>query len=249
MTRRFAMAVLFASSVVYAADPLPTADQIMDRYIEVTGGKAAYEKRRSEIVTAHLEFAAAGLSAKLTHYSAEPDKYYAVMDMPGIGAVEMGVSNGIAWEKSAILGPRIKNGAERAEALREATLNSTANLRKLYPKITVEGIESVDGEECYKLVLQPNEGNPVTMFFQKKSGLVTKMTTIASSQAGEIPATINISDYKNFGGIWAPAKTTQKAAGQEFSIVVDKVDVNPDIPAERFALPDDIKALAAKAGK
>ena len=31
----------------------------------------------------------------------------------------MGVNGPIAWENSAILGPRVKTGVERAEAIRE----------------------------------------------------------------------------------------------------------------------------------
>lgn len=249
MTRRIALALLLGGMTggfLYAADPLPTADALIDRYVEVTGGKANYEKRKSEIMTAKLEFPALGLSAPVKRYSAA-DKYYSTIEMPGIGTMEIGYTDGIAWEKSVAMGPRIKTGVERAEAIREATMNSTANLKKLYEKITVEGIESVDGEENYKVVLEPKEGKPMVMMFQKKSGLVTKMVATAVSPMGEVAVEIRVSDYKNFAGVWVPAKTTQKAAGQEFTITIESVDVNTEIPAERFATPPEIKALAAKA--
>jgi hypothetical protein len=249
MTRRIALA-LFAGGLtggfLYAADELPTPDSLIDRYVEVTGGKANYEKRVTEIMTAKLEFPALGLSAPVKRYSA-PNKYYSTVEMPGIGTMEIGYTDGIAWEKSVAMGPRVKTGVERAEAIREATMNSTANLRKLYEKITVEGIESVDGEDNYKVVLEPKEGKPMVMMFQKKSGLVTKMVATAVSPMGEVPVEIKVSDYKNFGGVWVPAKTTQKAAGQEFTITIESVDVNTPIPPERFATPPEIKALAGKA--
>jgi hypothetical protein len=250
MKRRTALAILFGFwTALCGQDAMPSAEAVLDRFTEVTGGKEAYAKRKTEIMTARMDFAAAGLAGKITRYAAEPDQYYSTMELPGIGAVEMGVNGGVAWEKSAILGPRIKTGAERAEAIREATLNSTANWRKLYPKVKIDGTETVDGEECYKVVMQPTEGNPITTYFQKKSGLAVKMTTVATSQMGDVPVTIIVADYKNFGGVLAPAKTTQKAAGQEFTITVEKVEVNASIPASRFALPDDIQALAAKAAK
>ncbi len=250
MTRRIALALVatgLTGGFLYAADPLPTADSLIDRYVEVTGGKENYEKRKTEIMTAKLEFPSLGLSAPVKRYSAS-DKYYSTVEMPGLGMMEIGYTDGIAWEKSVAMGPRVKTGVERAEAVREATMNSTANLRKLYEKITVEGIESVDGEENYKVVLEPKEGKPMVMLFQKKSGLVTKMVATAVSPMGEVPVEIRVSDYKNFGGVWVPAKTTQKAAGQEFTITIEKVDVNVEIPADKFATPADIKALAAKAG-
>ena len=246
MTRRFAV-LLGGAFCVYGADALPSAESIMDRYVEVTGGKQAYAKRTSEIMSAKLDFPAAGIAGKITRYAAAPDKYYSVMELPGVGNIEMGFSEGVAWEKSAMLGPRIKSGSEMADAVREATLNATADWRKLYAKSAVEGTETVDGELCYKVVLTPADGRPMTMYFQKSSGLAIKMTTIASSgQMGEIPVTIIVTDYKNYSGVWAPARTTQKAAGQEFTIAIEKVDVNPEIPPEKFALPAEIKALVAK---
>jgi len=248
MNPRFVLiSVLSVLPVVHAADALPTAQAIMDRYIEVTGGKQNYAKRTSEIVTGTLEFAAQGIKGKIQRYSAEPDKYYATLDIGGIGTIEMGVTDGIAWEKSAILGPRIKSGEEKAQALREASLNASLNWRKHFPKAEVEGMENVDGEDCYKVVLSPPEGHPQTMYFSKKSGLAVKTTMVATSQMGEVPVSVIVTDYKNFNGVWVPSKTTQKAAGQEFTMTIDSVQMNPEIPAERFALPAEIKALAAKA--
>ena len=52
------------------------SEALMDRYIEVTGGKAAYEKRTSEITTGTMEFAAQGLKGADDDYSAPPDKTY-----------------------------------------------------------------------------------------------------------------------------------------------------------------------------
>jgi len=248
MNPRFVLiSVLSVLPAVHAADALPTAQAIMDRYIEVTGGKQNYAKRTSEIVTGTLEFAAQGIKGKIQRYSAEPDKYYATLDIGGIGTIEMGVTDGIAWEKSAILGPRIKSGEEKAQALREASLNASLNWRKHFPKAEVEGMENVDGDDCYKVVLSPPEGHPQTMYFSKKSGLAVKTTMVATSQMGEVPVSVVVTYYKNFNGVWVPSKTTQKAAGQEFTMTIDSVQMNPEIPAERFALPAEIKALAAKA--
>jgi hypothetical protein len=252
MTRRIALITLLSGFLaglpaLHAADPPPTAESILDRYIEVTGGKQAYAKRKSEIINGTLDFTAQGIKGKIQRYSAEPDKYYATLDIPGVGAIEMGVSGGIAWEKSAILGPRIKSGEEKAQSIREASLNASLNWRKLFPKVQVEGVETVDGEVCYKVLMSPPEGHSQTMYFQKKSGLAVKITTVATSQMGEVPVVVTVTDYKNFDGVWVPAKTTQKAAGQEFTISIESVQTNPEIPPDRFALPAEIKALAAKA--
>jgi len=251
MNRRSFLAVLCvawiaAAMPAAAADQLPSAESILDRYIEVTGGKQAYEKRKSEIATGTLEYPAQGIKGAITRYEAEPDNYYATLDIPGIGKIEMGVTGGVAWENSAIMGSRVKSGEEKQQAIREATINATLYWRKLFPKVEVAGEEKVGAEECFKVVLTPAEGRPETMFFAKKSGLALKTTTIAVSPAGEIPVEVTVGEYKNFGGVLAPAKVTQKAAGQEFTITMEKVQVNPEIPSERFALPAEVRAVMDK---
>lgn len=252
MNRRFLLIAMAggllpgALSLAFAADPLPSPESILDRFVEVTGGKQMYEKRKSEIASGTLEYPAQGIKGTITRYESEPDNYYASIDISGIGKIEMGVTGGVAWESSAFLGSRIKNGEEKQQAIREATINATLNWRKLYPKVETAGVETLDGQECYKVVQTPAEGKPEVTYFQKKSGLAMKTTTVAVSPAGEIPVEVVVSEYKNFGGVLAPAKATQKAAGQEFTITWDKVQVNAEIPAERFTMPAEVRALIEK---
>ena len=231
---------------LYGADPLPSAESILDRYVQVTGGKQAYEKRKSEIAHGTVEFAALGIKGTMTRYAAQPDKYYYNVDIAAIGKMETGVNGTIAWENSAILGPRIKDGVERAEAIREGNMNATLNWRKLYPKVENAGIEIIDGEECFKVVMTPDEGQPIIGYYQKKSGLQVKLITVATTQLGDIPVEMIASDYKNFGGILEPSKVIQRAGPQEFTMTLERVEVNPAIPPETFALPAEIRALVSK---
>ena len=78
MTRKWAViAAGFAIAggiALRADDTLPKAETILDRYIEVTGGKAAYEKRKTEIATGTFEMAAMGVKGTITHYAASPTR-------------------------------------------------------------------------------------------------------------------------------------------------------------------------------
>ncbi len=46
------------------------------------------------------------------------------------------------------------------------------------------GAETVEGKDCYKLVKTPNEGNPVTEFYDKKTGLLAKSTMTVTRPNG-----------------------------------------------------------------
>lgn len=247
MIRRIALVVLLGGFTAFAADDaLPKAATILDHFVEVTGGKAAYQKRKSEIITGTLEFTAAGVKGTLTRYSQDPDQSYSALEIEGIGKIEMGSTGNLAWEKSAIVGPRVKSGEERAQALREGTFNGSLNWRKLFPKAETTGVETVDGEQCYVVVLTPAQGKPETTYYQKKSGLAVKSTTVAVSQMGEVPVEVRMSDYKDFDGVLMPTRIAQKAAGQEFAMVIQTVKVNEEIPSDRFEPPAEIKALLNK---
>jgi hypothetical protein len=84
------------------------------------------------------------------------------------------------------------------------------------------------------------------MFFEKKSGLMRKTTLVAASPMGEISADVIAAEYKDFGGLLVPSKITQKAAGQEFTTTIESIKVNEAIPADRFELPPEVKALLTR---
>jgi hypothetical protein len=241
----FALGV--AAGGLVLAQSLPKAETILDHYVEVTGGKAAYEQHKTEVLRGTIAFPAQGLTGQLTRYSAAPDKEYSVVELGPIGKIESGVANGIAWEKSVILGPRVKNGDEKEQAVRESRFNSPLEWRKVYSKVETAGVETAEGEECYKVVLTPPSGKPETQFFSRKSGLLVKTTATAASQMGEINVEVTVSDYKSFGGVLMPTRSKQKAGGQELEVSVTGVGVNEAIPPDTFNPPADVKALIDKA--
>ncbi len=186
---KLALALFFTAAPYLAADDaLPKADTILDRFVEVTGGKAAFEKHHTEIIHGNLEVLGRGLKGSVTIYYAAPDKNRAIIDLEGIGKVESGSDGEVAWENNAMQGPRIKQGVERADAFRDATFNAGLYWRKLYTKAETTGTETVNGHECYKVVLTPLEGNPTSHFFDKKSGFLIKTAAKRVTQMGEVDA-------------------------------------------------------------
>lgn len=235
-----------AAALLVAADTLPKAETILDKYIEVTGGKAAYDKVHSEISTGTMEFAAMGLKGTMLSYTAEPNRRLTELTLPGIGKISDGSDGEVAWGSSAIQGPRIKDGDEKAEALVEARFNSDVHWREIYPKVETVAVESVDGKDCYKLVLTPKSGNPMTRWYDKETNLLVKMSMVSKSPMGEITADSTISDYRKEGDLLVAHKMVTHAAGRELVMTIEKVEHNPQIPKDKFVLPDDIKALMKK---
>lgn len=235
--------VLIAACLPMCSEQLPSAQAVMDHFIAATGGKPAYEARHSLIEHSTIDFSKQGLKGTLTIYEAAPDLYLAVTELTGIGKISAGSNGDVAWENTAIQGPRIKQGAERADALREGTFNSPLYWQKLYVKAEVSGAEAVEGHDCYKVALTPKEGKPVTEFFDKQSGLMIKTMATVSSQLGDVNAEVLYDDYRKDGDVLSPHRMLNRAAGQEFVIQVSSVEVNPELPKDQFALPEEVKAL------
>jgi hypothetical protein len=245
---KLALALLLSSVPLFCADEaLPKAETVLDRSVEATGGKAAFEKRHNEVMRGSMEFTGKGVKGTMTVYQAEPDKNLAIIEIEGIGKIESGSNGEVAWENSALQGPRIKQGDEKAGSLRDGTFNAALNWRKLYTKAETTGAETVEGHECYKVVLTPKEGKPTAEHFDKKSGLLIKTAVTRNTPMGEISAEVIADDYRKEGDVLIPHKLINRAAGQEFLIVVEKVEVNVDLPKDRFDLPPEIQGLLKKA--
>jgi hypothetical protein len=245
MISRFRIAVpallLLAAAALAADDIKPEA--ILDKFVEVTGGHAAYEKVQSEIVTGTLEISPMGLSGSLTSYRAAPDKSYAVIDFAGVGKAEQGSNGQVAWSINPGEGPRIKQGDERATALRTDAMHTEVRWRDFYKKAEFAGTEDVGGNPCYKVVLTPNEGGAETRYYDKSSNLLVKVLMPLDTPQGAMQGESDIGDYRDEGGILAPHSITQKVPNAEILVKIENVKYNPDIPPGRFDLPAEIKAL------
>jgi hypothetical protein len=238
-------AMVLATGARLAADDLPKAETSLDKYIEATGGKAAYEKNHSEISTGTMEFVGKGIKGTVSSFRAEPNKSYTEIDIQGIGKVREGSDGTVAWSLSAMQGPRVKDGDEKAGAMQAARFNAELNWRDVY-KAETTGIEQVDGKDCYKVQMTPKEGMPMTRFYDKQSFLLVKMVMTVKNPMGEIPVESFVGDYRKEGAILMPHKVAQKAAGQEIAITIDSVKYNAEIPKDKFEPPDEIKAMLKK---
>lgn len=229
-----------------AQDALPSADSVLNHFIEATGGRAALEKRHNQVEHGTVEISAMGIKGTLTIYEAEPNKNRSIIDLGGIGKIESGSNGDVAWENNPLQGPRIKQGVERADSLRDATFNAPLLAQKLYSKIETTGTETVNGHDCYRVVLTPKEGNPTTEYYDKKSGFLIKVSATRSTSVGDVTAETTFDDYRKEGDVISPHKLTQHAAQADIQITVERTEANVELPKDIFELPAEIQELLKK---
>lgn len=239
-------AAVLSVAVVRAADDLPKAETILDKYVEATGGKAAYQKHRTEINTGTMEMPAMGLKATVTSYMAEGSKTYTEVDLGSFGKMRDGSDGKVFWQTSSMQGPHVKEGTEKAQAMLLERLNAELTWRDVFKDVKTTGVDTVEGKECYKVVLTPAEGSPITQCYDKQSGLMVKLSMTTESPMGQVPVDMFFTDFRKEDGVLMPHKTKQSFAGQEMNATITSVTFNAEIPKDKFDLPDEIKALVTK---
>ena len=245
---QFAAVAAFAVVLpVQAADEaLPKGETILDRYVDVTGGKAAYQKHKTQSAKVSMEFAAQGLKGTGTQL-ADANNSRVSVTFDNIGTIEMGVVDGVAWELNPMTGARLLDGPEKAERLRDDKFNGPLFWREFWKSAETQALEQVKGEDCYKVVLTPKaDSKPMTSWYSKKTGLLMKETRTVKTQMGEIPVEFYPSDYKEFDGVKVPTKVTQQVMGSEIRMMTDEVAFDVPLPKEKFDPPVEIKKLMAK---
>ena len=230
---------------------LPTGREIMDRYLEVTGGLEALAKLNNRVTTATMEMKGMGLKATITTYQARPNKMYTSVQIPNIGTIERGTDGSVFWEKHPFMGLRIMEGKERALMLLLARFDE-ADYQKVYESVECVGVEEVAGEACYKVILTPKEAEPLCYYFSKRSGLLVKSEfTLEAPLAGQINVETLLSDYKEIDRVLWAHKAVETTKLMVSHITTERIEHNVMLPADRFDLPAEVreKLRESKEGK
>jgi outer membrane lipoprotein-sorting protein len=245
------LALLWSLSAAQAPAPaaasLPPARQVLERYLEVTGGRAAYEKAKHRTLAGSFELKGMGMKGSLLLQQSAPDKMRTQIDLPGIGTIVKGTDGVQAWELNAVTGPRLLDGSEKEEALLEAAFDADLHPERTYAKMETVRIEDVDGRPAYVLELTPRSGGaPRLSYYDKESGRLLKFTATATTAMGEVRAESRLEDYRPEGGIVVPHRVTLAAMGMEQVLTFDTLSTEP-VPASVYAMPAEVKALQKSA--
>lgn len=221
---------------------LPTGKEVVDRAVEVSGGKEAHKKLNNRVITGKIAVVGAGLTGTFTSYNARPNLSYVKIDLAGLAVVERGSNGEVLWEINSMTGPRIVEGNE-AEMLRIAGRFDDSEFADIFDTIECVGEEVVDGEATYKVILKSGDLDPLITFFSKGTGLPVMTRLTLNTQMGKITAETLVDDYRPVDGVLIPHFTIEKAMGQEIEMTIESVQHNTDIPPDRFAIPPQIQAL------
>ena len=213
-----------------------TADQIIDKSIQATGGKAAYDRQKTLVMTGTIEVKMQGLKGSIVTYQKDPDKVLVVTTLPGLGDFKQGYDGKTAWAQDRLTGLRKLEGQERAAFIREAN-NSVLKWKTLYTSIKVTGKVKVGDRDTYAVKLVPKEGEPSTQYFDVETFLVLRADVVQKGPQGTMAVQNYLSDYRVVSGVKMPFMTTMKTPVGDMVLQLTSVKANTPIDDAKFAFP------------
>ncbi|HEY4948736.1 MAG TPA: hypothetical protein VIH88_00245 [Candidatus Acidoferrales bacterium] len=216
---------------------LPTADQVLDHYVQAIGGRAAWLKLNSRVSKGTIEIPAMNnLNGTVEIHEKAPNLMLAVINLGG-AAFEQGFDGKIAWSDNPQNGLRELSGGELDDARHEANFYHALELRKLYTKMAVTGIERVNGHDTYAVEATRAEGAPDKMYFDMQTGLLVRSMNQRYTPDGVTEFTADVDDYTEVDGVKLPFTVRQTGASATFVIRFTEVHHNLQLTDSQFAKP------------
>ncbi|HZQ19126.1 MAG TPA: c-type cytochrome [Terriglobales bacterium] len=213
---------------------LPTADEIIDRYIQAVGGAAAIDA-----VASREEQGTLTSGEKITPieiFDEFPDRH--VFIRHAADKQDFTIINGSAgWFGSAGHSLHDLQSSEIDATKLTTNLHLPTEIIGLFAELHREYPENVDDREVYVLSGR-TPGHPEAKFyFDEKTGFLIRILQFVDSPLGQATVETHYDDYRVVDGVKVPFRWTIVEGSQNSNIQLEKVQQNIAIDEEHFEKP------------
>ena len=212
----------------------PTADQLLDKYLQAAGGTTAIEKITSRVMKGTIDFG--GRSLPIDIYAKDPEKRISFTHMPeGDNITAFNGHEG--WLGMPGHPVREMRGSDLDGAAIDADLHLPANLRLMFSEMQLLGTEKVGDREAYLVVGQREAKPPIRLFFDTQTGLLVRLVRFGETALGRLPTQIDYADYRDEEAVKIPYRWTLARPGGRFTIQLSDVKQNVPVDDAKFVKP------------
>jgi photosynthetic reaction center cytochrome c subunit len=190
-----------ASAAPVAA--LPTADQILDRYIQAIGGADAVKKNTTRIEKGTVDSPSRGMHASIETYRKAPDEAFAILHAPP-GDTTEGFDGAQGWERVPNGQVREETGDELVRVKQWASFYLGQQFKQDYSRLQVDGMEKIAGQDAYRVLAWWVAGGADRLYFDAQSGLLLRVFHQIDSPLGALPLQTDYEDYRDVNGVKIP---------------------------------------------
>lgn len=236
--------------VCFVAANAQTADEIIAKYHENTGGVEKWKALQGIKMTATMKIQAMELPMEMTRL--KDGRSHSVALVQGMKFNQNVFDGTTLWSTNQQTMKAEKSDAESTANYKANEANefpdSFLDYKKLGYKLELLGKETVEGTETFKLKLTKKptkvDGKEVEnvefYYFDTENFVPVLMESeIKAGPAKGMVSQVKTSDYQEVNGLMFPFTMVQGAKGQPggLNIVISKIELNPKVEASLFAFP------------
>jgi len=219
-----------------------TADDVINKYVENTGGKAKWESVKTLTMKGKQNMG--GMEFPATMYQKVPNSFKVEVTFQGKTFLQVvDGKNNTVWSVNPFQGTgeaEKMNPEDSKEAIDDATFEPKfINYDKKGHKVALDGKETIEGTECFKLKLVTKSGETEFHFFDTDSyaRIMERATFLSGESKGQVSET-SMSDYKEANGLMMPHVMETKVQGKTVStITITSIKINEPIDDAFFTFP------------
>jgi photosynthetic reaction center cytochrome c subunit len=266
------MATIYGTPAVEPDDVIPqvpgapSAESILDKYIEAAGGAQRLASLTSFVGKGtSVSFGGFGGGGDVELVAEAPDKRATIIifkEETGRGDQIRAYDGRTGWLRTPlnVLGEFQLTGTDLDGARVDAQLSFPGQIKQILtnlrtgPPTTIADLPAPTSQSVLQqgLVLDQTHvvdvvqgtgprGLLVTLYFDRQSGLLLRELRYGNSPIGRIPTQIDFADYRDVNGIRLPFRITFAWLDGRDSIILNEIATNVPIDAAKFGRPAPLK--------
>jgi outer membrane lipoprotein-sorting protein len=199
---------------------MPSADDILNKYVAALGGQAAIDKLKTRVMKGTIT-TANGQTLTYEIAQAAPDRAYE-MFVSQRGTMERAVNGNMGWEKNP-QGVHDLAGQQLADLKATLQLFRNLKLKEQYTSVRLGGKSKIGDREVYVMTGTTADKKRERLFFDAENGLLLRRVTYTETMIGTIPEQTDFEDYRDVEGVKMP-----------FTVRLSAIDVGNPVSTRTF---------------
>jgi predicted Zn-dependent peptidase len=207
-----------------------TADGVIDKYIQVIGGKENLMKIQDKTIT--MTAKVQNFDVKLEIFHKAPNKL--LQKVIVMGTEQITLYDGTKGYQKTMMGEEeLKNG-ELEQLKFEATMTSVFDYKSLSVTVKVVGIVKIKQKDSYKIEFTLPSGDKLNKYFETESGLLVREERTVNNQQGTFTLVTDFDDYREVSLTKIPYKVFQNIGGMTVEFTATNVQINSGVTDDLF---------------
>ena len=226
--------------ILQQAPGAPSAETVLDKYIQAVGGAARLAAVTSMVAKGSYRAFDDSEMYPLEIFARAPNQRTTILHSQ-FGDQTTTYDGRVAWLAApaeskptpvmALTGGNLEGAAVDAALLFPGRIKEMLNG-------WVVGLVTIAGDRDLRIVQgKKGSGLPIKLYFDEETGLLTRLVRYTNSPVGRVPTQIDYADYRDVSGVKIPFKWTATWTDGRTVFELNSVQTNVSIDAARFAKP------------